>query len=145
MGKIKKNQYVKIARGYLIEKAKIWFDFLSSILTLTKHVCTMRLDKAILLYAIMKGYKISFGKITEKSILDYKSNNFFGHMPHPSIITHFGHMPHPSIITHLCIKGGVTFDKEEEENCLAISHLTLTTITKTLENKGKEKLKGVEE
>ena len=117
----------------MTEKAKIWFYFLSSVLTLTKHVCTVRLDKAILLYAILKGYKISFGKIIEKSILDYQSNNFFGHIPHPSIIT------------YLCLKGGVTFDQEEEEKCLAISLLALTAITKTPANKGKEKLKGVEE
>ena len=100
-------------------------------LTPTKHVCTMRLDKAILLYAILKGYKISFGKIIEKSILDCQSNNFFSHMPYPSIIT------------HLCIKGGVTFDKEKEEKCLTISPLTLTTFTKTSANNGKENLKGV--
>ena len=100
-------------------------------LTPTKHVCIMRLDKAILLYAILKGYNISFGKIIEKSILDYQSNNFFSHMPHPSILT------------HLCIKGGVTFDKEKEEKCYTISPLTLTTFTKTSANKGKEILKGV--
>ena len=96
-------------------------------------MCTVRLDEVILLYAILKGYNISFGNIIEKSILEYQCNIFFGHIPYPSIIT------------HLCIKGGVTFDKKEEEKCPTISRLTLTTITKTLENKGKEKLKGVEE
>ena len=54
-------------------------------------------------------------------------------------------MPHPSIITHLCIKGGVTFDKDEGEKCPAVSYLTLTSITKTPTSKGKEKLKGAEE
>ena len=97
----KKTSSVKIVRGDLTEKVKIWFYFLSSVLTPTKHVCTVRVDKAILLYAILKGCKISFGKIIERSILEYQSNNFFGLMPHPSIITHF------------CIKGGVTFDKDE--------------------------------
>ena len=117
----------------MTEKAKIWFYFLSSVLTPTKHVCIVRLDKAILLYAILNGYKIIFGKIIEKSILDYKRNNFFGHIPHPSIIT------------YLSIKEGVTFDQEEEKKCPTISPLTLTAIIKALENKGKEKLKGVEE
>ena len=93
----------------------------------------MRVDKAILFYAILKGYKISFVKIIEISILEYQNNNFFGHMPHPSIIT------------HLCIKGGVTFDKDEKEKCPVVSPLTLTSITKTPTSKGKEKLKGVEE
>ena len=128
----KKNPHVSIARGDLTEKAKIWLYFLSSVLTPTKHVCTVRLDKAILLYAILKGYKISFGKIIDKSILDYQSNNFFGHIPYPSIIT------------HLCIKGGVTFDQKEEKYP-ATSSLTLTTITKNPANKGKEKLKVVKE
>ena len=102
----KKNPYVKIARGDLTEKAKFWFYFLSSVLTPIKHVCTMRLDKAILLYAILKGYMTSFGKIIKKSILDYQSNNFFGHIPHPSIIT------------HLCIKGGVTFENKKKKNAI---------------------------
>ena len=96
-------------------------------------MCTVRLDKVILFYAILKGYMISFGKIIEKSILEYQSNNFFGHTPHPSIIA------------HLCIKGGFNFDKDEEAKCLAISPLTLITITKTPASKGKEKLKRVEE
>ena len=129
----KETFYVKIARGDLIKKAKVWFYFLNSLLIPTKHVCTVRLDKAILLYAILKGCNIRFGKIIEKSILEYQSNNFFGHMPHPLIIT------------HLCIKGGVTFDKYEKEKCPVISPLILTAITKTLASKGKEKLKGVEE
>ena len=117
---------MKIARGYQTEKAKVWFYFLSSMLTPTKHVCTMRLDNAILIYAILKGYKISFRKIIEKSILEYQRNKFFGHMPHPSFIT------------HLCIKGGVTFDKDEEDKFPAVSHLTLIVITKTPTSKGKD-------
>ena len=81
----------------------------------------------------MKGYKNSFGKIIEKSIIGYQSSNFWGHMPYPSIIT------------HLCIKGGLTFDKDEEEKCPAVFPLTLTAIIKTPTRKGKEKLKGDEE
>ena len=125
----KKTPYAKIARGDLTEKAKVWFYFLSLVLTPTKHVCTVRVDKAILFYAILKGYNISFGNIINRSILEYQSNNFFGHMPHPSIIT------------HLCIKGEVTFDKDEEEKCPVVSLFTLTAITKTPASKGKEKLK----
>ena len=129
----KKNPNVSIARGHLTEEAKVWFYFLSSLLMPSKHVYTMRQEEAIPLYVILKGYKISFGKIIEKSILGYHSFNFWGHMPHPSIVT------------HLYIKGGVTFDKYEEEKCPIISPLTLTAITKTPASKGKEKLKIVEE
>ena len=133
MGRKQEDPYIKIARGYLTEKDNFWFYFLSLVLTPTKHVCTVRVNKAILLYAIFKGYKISFGKIIERSILEYQSNNFFEHMPYPSIIT------------HPCIKRGVIFDKEEEDKCPVVSSLTLTAITKTPARKGKEKSKGDEE
>ena len=56
-----------------------------------------------------------------------------------------GHIPHPSNITHLCLKGGVTFDKDEKEKCPAISPLTLTVITKNPVSKGKKKLNEAEE
>ena len=72
----------------------------------SKHVCTMRQEEAILLYVILKGYNIIFGKIIENSILGYEDSKLWGHMPHPSIIT------------HLCLKEGVTFDKDKEENSL---------------------------
>ena len=126
-----KRIHVSIAREDLTEKAKFWFYFLYSVLIPSKHVCIVRQDKAILLYAILKGYKINFGKIIEKSIPDYHSNNFFGHIPHPSIII------------HLCIKRGVNFYQEAEEKCPATPPLNFTSITKTSANKSKEKLKGV--
>ena len=99
----------------------------------SKHVCIVRQEEVILLYVVLKGYKINFGKIIEKSILGYQSSNFWGHMPHPSIIS------------HLFLKGGVTFDKNEKEKCLAISPLTLTAITKNPTNKGKKKLNEAKE
>ena len=54
-------------------------------------------------------------------------------------------MPHPAIITYLCIKGGVTFNRDEKERCPKTPPLTLTTITKPSSNKGKGKLKEIEE
>ena len=69
----------------------------------------------------------------EKSILSYQNNKLWGHIPHPSIIT------------HLFLKGGVTFDKDEVEKCPAVSPLTLTAITKNPTRKGKKKLNKVEE
>ena len=117
-----------IAIGYLVEEAKVWFYFLSLVLMPSKHVCTVRQEETILFYAILKGYKIIFGKILKNSILGYENNKFYGHMPHPSIIT------------HLCLKEGVTFDKDEEEKCLVVPHLTLTIITKNPTNNGKKKL-----
>ena len=99
----------------------------------SKHVCTMRQEEAVLLYAVLKGYKISFGKLIEKSILGYQSSKFWGHIPHPSIIT------------HLCLRGGFTFDKDEKEKCLTISSLTLNAIINNPASKGKKKLNEDEE
>ena len=76
---------------------KVWFYFINSLFTPSKHVSTMRQDYAILLYALVKGYSLNVGKIVEQSILDYAENNFLGNIPHPYLIT------------LLCIKGGATF------------------------------------
>ena len=99
----------------------------------SKHVSIVKQEEAVLLYAIVKGYKISLGKLIEKSILSYQSCNFKGHMPHPTIIT------------YLYIKGGVTFNRDEKERSPKSPPLTLTAFTKPPSNKGKEKLKEVEE
>ena len=79
------------------------------------------------LYAILKGYKFSVGKIIENSILSYYRGSYRGLVPHPALIT------------RLCILGGVEEDWEEEETCPKVSPLTLTGITKGPKNKGKEK------
>ena len=78
----------------------------------------MRQDRALLLYALVKGYYLNVGKIMEQSIMDYVENNFSRNTPHLALIT------------LLCIKGGVAFS-ETEEKCLKASHLTLTGVLKT--------------
>ena len=67
----RKNPHESIARGALIELAKVWFYFLCSIMLLFKHLCIVREKEAVLLYDILKGYKFSVGKIIENSILSY--------------------------------------------------------------------------
>ena len=80
----------------------------------------MRQDRAILLYALVKGFNLNVGKIVEQSILDYSKNNFSGNIPYPALIT------------LLCIKErGVTFN-ETEERCSKSSPLTLTRVLKAL-------------
>ena len=111
----------------------MWFYFLSSVLRPSKNLSTMRQEEAILLYALLKGYKISLEKLIEKSIMSYQSNNFWGYMPHPTIITYF------------FIKEGVNFNIDEEERCPKTPPLTLTAIIKPPAIKGKGKLKEVEE
>ena len=125
--------FISIARGSLTEEAKVWFYFLSSVLMSSKHFSTVRKEEAVLLYTILKGYKINMGKVIEKSILNYYCNNFKGLIPHRSTIT------------TLCILRRVQFDIEEKERSHKTPSLTLTAITKPPSNKGKGKLKEIEE
>ena len=83
----KKNPFDSIARGSLTEEAKIWFYFLNSVLLPSKHLSTVRKKEAVLLYDILKGYKMNVGKIIEKSIVNYYYSNYRGLIPHPSTIT----------------------------------------------------------
>ena len=70
-------------RGDLTEVNKVWFYFVNSVLTPSKHVSTVRQDRAILLYALVKGWNLNVGKLVEQSILDYAENSFSRNIPHP--------------------------------------------------------------
>ena len=107
-----------INRGDLTEEAKVWFYFLASVLIPTKHVCTVREQEVVLLYAILKGYKVNAGAITENSIMKYHEGN------------KRGLIPHPATITWLCLKAGVKGNWAEEEECPNASPLTLTGVSK---------------
>ena len=117
-----------INRGDLTEEAKVWFYFLASVLIPTKHVCTVREQEAVLLYAILKGYKLNAGAIIENSIMKYHEGN------------KRGLIPHPATITWLCIRAGVKGNWAEEEECPNASPLTLTGVSKGPRN---QKKKGV--
>ena len=82
-------------RGSLTEEAKVWFYFLASVLVPTRHLSTVREQEAIMLYSILKGYKINIGTIIENSIMRYHEGN------------KRGVIPHPATITVLCLKAGV--------------------------------------
>ena len=117
-----------INRGDLTEEAKVWFYFLASVMVPTKHVCTVREQEAIILYSILKGYKLSVGAIIENSIMRYHEGN------------KRGLIPHPTTITRLFLRAGVKGTWEEEEECPKISPLTLTGVRKGPKN---QKKKGV--
>ena len=93
----------------------------------SKQLSTVRKNEAILLYAVLKGYKINVGKIIENSITSYYIRKYRGLIPHPATIT------------RLCILGGVNEGLEDEETCPKASPLTLTRVTKGPKNRGKEK------
>ena len=107
-----------INRGDLTKEAKVWFYFLASVLIPTKHVCTVREHEAVILYAILKGYKLNAGSIIENSIMKYHEGN------------KRGLIPHQETITRLCIRAGVKGVWEEEEECPRSSPLTLTGVSK---------------
>ena len=60
---IKKNPHVSTNRGSLTKEAKVWFYFIASIMIPTKHLGTIREKEAIILYALLKGYKFDVEKI----------------------------------------------------------------------------------
>ena len=117
-----------INRGDLTEEAKVWFYFLASVMVPTKHVCTVREQEAIILYAILKGYKLNAGAVTENSIMRYHEGN------------KRGLIPYPAIITRLCIRAGVKGSWAEEEECPNASPLTLTGISKGPRNQKKNEV-----
>ena len=99
----------------------------------SKHLSIVRRGEAILLYALLKGYKINVGKIIEKSILGYSERKCRGMIPHTATIT------------RLCIRGGVEEEWGTKETYPRASALTLTGITRGPKNRGKGKEKETEE
>ena len=129
----KKTPFKSIARGDLTEEAKVWFYFISYVLMPSKHLSTMRREKAILLYALLKGYKINVGKIIEKYVLGYSESKCREMIQHPATIT------------RLYIEGGVEEEWGIKDTYPIASPLTLTGITKGPKNIGKGKEKETEE
>ena len=114
----KKDPHHSISRGSLTEEAKVWFYFLSSVIVPTKHLFSVKEQEAMILYALLKGYKINIGSLIEDSIKGYHASN------------KRGLIPHPTTITRLCILAGVKSVWEEEEKCPRVSPLTLTGVTR---------------
>ena len=115
-------------RGSLTEEAKVWFYFLASVLVPTRHLSIVREQEAVMLYAILKRYKINIGTIIENSIMRYHEGN------------KRGLIPHPATVTILCLKAGVRGDWETEEEVPLTSPLLLTGVSKGPRN---QKKKGV--
>ena len=82
----------------------------------------------MILYAMLKGYKMNVGGLIEGSIRGYHLSN------------RRGLIPHPATITRLCILARVKGVWEEEEQCSRVSPLTLTGVIKGPRNKKKKGL-----
>ena len=72
----------------------------------------------MILYALLKGYKINIGSLIEESIKGYHIRN------------KRGLIPHPATITRLYILARVKGVWEEEEKWPRVSPLTLTGVTR---------------
>ena len=83
---IRKNPHYTINRGFLTEEVKVRFYFLSSVIIPTKHLCAVREQEAIILYALMKGYKMNVGGLIEGSVRGYHLRNKRGLISHPTTI-----------------------------------------------------------
>ena len=118
--------------GALTEEAKVWFYFICSVIDPTKHLCSVREQEAIILYAFLKGYKINIGILIEESIKGYHHSN------------KRGLIPHPTTITKLFILAGVKGMWEEEEKCPRVSPLTLTGVTRVLKGKRQKEITEVD-
>ena len=129
----KKTLYESISRGDLTEEAKVWLYFISSALLPSKHLSTVRRNEAILLYTLLKRYKINVGKIIKNSILSYSRSKCRGLIPHSATIT------------SLCLLRGVDEEWGKEEMYPKLSPFTLTRVTKGPKIRGKEKEIEMEE
>ena len=110
----------------------MWFYFIASIIIPTKHLSTIREQEAIILYALLKGYKFDVGKIIETSIKRFHKN------------VKRGLIPHPATITRLYILAGVKGIWAEEETCPKVSPLTLTGVIKGPKSRNRKEMKIME-
>ena len=129
----KKNPHHAIKRGALTEEATVWFYSICSVIVPTRHLCTVREQEAILLYAFLKGYKINMGMLIEESIKGYHHSN------------KKGLIPHPATITRLCFRAGVKGNWEEEERCPRVPHLTLTGVKRGPKGKKQKEVMVLDE
>ena len=72
----------------------------------------------MILYALLKGYKINIGSLIEESIKGYHASNKRGLIPHLATI----------IKLYILVGGKGVW--EEEEKCPRVSPLTLTGVTR---------------
>ena len=128
----RKNPHYAINRGSLPEDAKVLFYFLSLVILPTKHLCTVREQEAIILYALLKDYKMNVGGLIEWSIIGYHLSN------------KRGLIPHSTTISRLCILAGVRRSWNEEETCPKASPLALTGVTKGPRNKKQKEIVELE-
>ena len=87
---------------YLFPRYKFWHTFITSRLNPTKHESEVYVDKALLLYALVKGLSIDVGKVI---------------VPHArwTIWRRGEALPFLSIISDLCLRQQCRYKADEEQ------------------------------
>lgn len=80
---------------------KAWYAFICAKLMPCTHVSHVTRERAVLLYSIIKGYKINVGHLILQSVLRASRGSTTGGLPHPSLIC------------VLCAKFGVKWKSDE--------------------------------
>lgn len=63
--------YKHFKAGTLTLEAKVWYSLVTSQLGLDTHTSDITLERVKLVYAIMRGVPIDFGRLIYSKIIDY--------------------------------------------------------------------------
>ena len=71
----------------LTPMAKVWYNFLCVKIKPSMHLSTVTKDRAILLYAMTKGFQFDIGSVIERRLIESTQGRCMGALIHPSLIT----------------------------------------------------------
>ena len=100
--KMKGDDVLHFPSSGLAYETKAWHYFISATLLPSGNTYEVTKERAILNYAILKGFSIDVGKIIERSIMDRLKGGTTGGLGHPSLIY------------ALCVAAGVPTTANEE-------------------------------
>ena len=67
--------------------SKVWYNFLCVKIKPSLHLSTVTKDRAILLYAMTKGFQFDIGSVIERGLIESIQGRCTGALIHPSLIT----------------------------------------------------------
>ncbi|KAH0463176.1 hypothetical protein IEQ34_007758 [Dendrobium chrysotoxum] len=84
--KTREEKIINFPGSYLTQTSKVWHYFISARMLLSKNISEVTKDKALLNYAIQKGYTIDVGKLILSSILYIMRGSTSVGLGHPSLV-----------------------------------------------------------